>query len=423
MTGEVRHEEWHPLIPEERVARILFSRPGYSSLALVKEGKAWKVDTLSGVTADGQKIQALIERLNGLKAELRAEGEDLYDRFSISDQKAFHVQVLDAAGSAIVDFYMGSQRAGQGVFIRLAGQSKIYFAPDDLPAALGLFADIDRAGPQGLFFADLKLVPESFEQIQRFETAAWINSKKETRATLERASVAPGADWKIVDGSWKFSIGADKVEAYLTRVVGAHAESIAVNIPEFKNESEMMLRDERGKVVRLLFSKAKTGWLMKRENSPVVFEVSNGVYEDLQAEDAHFITDNPLQFQLDDAYAVELIHEGKTEKFTKESGWASAVAIVDAAMRLRFLSFERGVSAQDLSVLPPTHQMRVIYSGKQPVEIGFYLTDAKLTEIKTVISGQTQVFKVSRDFFDSIFVPVTPPAAEPDAVPNANLNS
>ncbi len=412
MTGEVRHEEWHPLIPEDRAARILFSRPGYSALALVKEGKAWKVDTLSGVTADDQKVKALIDGLNGVKAELRADGKDLYERFSISDQKAFRIQVLDSAGSAIVDFYMSSQRAGQGVFIRLAGQSKIYFAPDDLPAAFGLFADIDLAGPQGLFFADLKLVPDSFEQIQRFETAKWTNGKKITLATLERASTAPGTAWKILDSSWSFPVGADKIEAYLTRVVGAHAESIAVNIPEFKNAYEMMLRDENGKVLRLTFSKAKSGWLMRRENFPVVFEVSDEVYSDLQAQDAQFISDNPLQFQVDDANSVDLIHDGKTEKFSKESGWASAVAIVDAATKLRFLGVEPDITSKDLLVLPPTHQLRVMHPGTEPIEMSFYLTDPKLTEIKTVISGQPQVFKVSREFFDSIFVPSPNPKGD-----------
>ena len=167
--GDVRHEEWHPMIPQDQAARILFSREGHSTLALAKEGKAWKVETLSGVNADSQKVGELLSQMNQLKAELRAEGESLYERFGISDQRSFRIQILNASGMAMVDFWIAEHRAGRGVFIRLAGTKKIYFVADDIPALFGLFTDLEQAGPQPLFFADLKLVPEDFESIQRFD--------------------------------------------------------------------------------------------------------------------------------------------------------------------------------------------------------------------------------------------------------------
>ncbi len=411
-TGEVRHEEWHPLIPQENVARVLFSRPGHPALTLVKDAGEWKVEELSGVSADKQKVQALLTQLGQFKAELRAEGQDLYARFGVTDQDAFRIQVLDAKNSAIVDFFMGSRRAGNGVFIRLPGQAKIYFVPDDLPALFGLYADLDQAGPQPVFFADLRLVPESFEQIQRFEIAEFRNGKKETRAVLERPSLEAGTPWHFLSKVWKFSVGHEKVEDYLARVFGAHAENITVDAPAFKNEMEIMLRDERGKVLRLQFSKASGGWLVRREGSAPVYEISETVFQDLKSEDVAFAEENPFGLKLGDGSTVELIHDGRKETFSPQSGESSAIAIMDAAMKIRFLATVPEIHAQDLSVLPPTHQLKITSPGKPAFEIKFYVPDPKAEQIKTVISGYDPVFIVNRAFFESIFIPEKAPPAE-----------
>lgn len=412
VSGVVHREEWQPQISEEKVARILFSRPGFSNLALVKEGKDWKVESLSGVSANTQNVKTLLTQLNQMKAELRAEGDGLYERFGISDANAFRIQIFDAGSQALVDFFMGSQRSGQGVFIRLNGKAKIYFTPDDIPALFGLFSGLDHVGPEPLFFADLRLVPEAFEQIQRFETAEYQDGKKIDLAVLERPSTVAGTPWKFLSPAWKFSVDPEKVEEYLTRITGAHAENITTDVTDFKIAYEIMLRDARGKVLRLEFSKAEKGWLARRENSKVVFEVSKPTFEDFRTQDARFTEKNPLHFQIDDESTVELIHGSKTETFSKASGWPSAAAILDAASRLSFLSVVREVSAKDLSILPPTHQLRVTRAGSPAIEISFYVTDPKQTEIKSVISGQDFVFVVSRDFFESIFVPATPPKEE-----------
>ncbi len=421
-SGEVRREEWQPFISADQAAKIIFSREGHATVGIVKEGKGWKVETLSGVSADSHKMNELLTQLNQLKAELRAEGESLYERFGIADKQAFRIQILDSAGAAIVDFLMGEHRAGKGVFIRLSGKTKIYFTPDDLPAIFGLFADLEQAGPPPLFFADLKLIPEGFEQIQRFDVTETRSGKDSSLAALERPSIEAGTPWKFVSGVWKFSPGHEKVEEYLARLLSAQAVNIAMNVPAFKTEMEIMLRDIRGKVLRLQFSKSGSKWLVKRApvenfqrqnmNEDPVFEVSELVFDDLKTEDARFVAENPLHFNLDEENTVELIYDGKTERFSKTSGWPSAAALLDAASRLEFTGLDKGVTAKDLSVLPPTHRLRVMREGKAPIEMGFYLTNPDLTEIKTVISGQDPVFKVSRAFFDDIFVPAAAPPKE-----------
>ena len=133
--GDVRREEWHPFIPPDKAAKIVLSREGHAALTLAKEGTRWRVETLSGVRANSHRVTQLLDQLNQLKAELRAEGESLYERFGIADKQSFRIQILDATGKAIVDFWMGEQRAGRGIFIRLAETKKIYFVADDLPAA------------------------------------------------------------------------------------------------------------------------------------------------------------------------------------------------------------------------------------------------------------------------------------------------
>ena len=70
--------------------------------------------------------------------------------------------------------------------------------------------------------------------------------------------------------------------------------------------------------------------------------------------------------------------------------------------------------AKDLSSQKPSHELRVSSQGKAIAEIRFYVPDLQAAEMKAVITGYDFVFKVSRDFFETIFVPATPPS--PDAV-------
>lgn len=410
-----KHEEWHPFVPKENVSRILFSKAGSPDLQLLKEGETWKVETLSGVQADSQKIAELMNLLNEVKAEIRAEGEELYPRFGVTDQESFRIQILNAEGGAIIDFFMGAKRAGKGVFIRLPGKAKIYSVAEDLPTLFGLFGDLGKSRPLPIFFADLRLVPETFEQIQRFETTQFQEGNKKTLAALERPSTEAGTPWKFLSENSKFSVSPEKVEDYLSKIIATQAENIAVGASIPKVEYEIMLRDGRGKVLRLEFSKQGQHWLVRRENTAFVFEISSRVFEDLQTEDIHFAIDNPLQIRIDEASTVELVEGKKTETFSKESGWPSAAAIMDAASRLQFLSVVPDVQAKDLAEIPPTHQLHISQPGVPAVDLHFYFTSPELTEIKTVVSGQDAVFLVSRAFFDSIFVPATPPVSEKPA--------
>jgi len=407
-----QREEWRPLIPAERIKKISFSKSGGSAAVLEREPGGWKVQTLSGADADTQKINILLGALSGLKAELRAEGEELYGRFGVAENQAFRLQLWDDADGAVLDFYMGAKRAGQGVFIRLPGKPKIYFVPEELPAFFGLFGDLEASQPLPIFFTNLRLVPESFEQIQRFEVTEFKNRKKVPLAVLERPVTGPGTPWQFVAARGGFLPGFNKIESYLGRLIGAHAENIADSSGGFETEMEIMLRDDRGKVLRLEFSrrfsaegKGQARWLARREKTAPIFEVSNWVFEDLKTDDARLVEANPLQIQIDETYLVELKDEKRTEVFSKNSGWPSAAAILDALSRLAFVGMDAEISAKDLAVLPPTHRVKIMRLNVPMAEIGFYVTSPGQREIKAVISGQDMVYLVSRAFFESIFIP------------------
>ena len=97
----------------------------------------------------------------------------------------------------------------------------------------------------------------------------------------------------------------------------------------------------------------------------------------------------------------------ETENFSKASGWPSAAAILDAAAKMQLLSFESGSVSEK-----PSHEFRILRQGKPTVEVRFYVSDLQAPEMKAVISGYDFIFKVSRNFFESIFVPAAPPQEE-----------
>ncbi|HCM43293.1 MAG TPA: hypothetical protein DIS66_08305 [Candidatus Omnitrophica bacterium] len=421
--GEHRREVWKPLIPVDQAARISFSKPGHPPLSLSRDASGWKIDSLSGVAGDTQKVNEILNQVNQIQAEWRAEGEEYFERFGVAENQAFRLKILTADGSAMVDFYIGIKRSGKGVFIRLSDKSKIYFVAEDWPALFGLYADLEPAIPLPIFFADLRLVPETFEQIRRFELMEGAAGKKSTIAALERPSAEAGTPWAFVANFGSFSPGFEKVEDYLAKLTGAHGENIVTVPGVWKPEFEITVRDEKGKLLRLVFAKSGAAaeklerWFVRREGSPQTFEVSSLVVDDLKIEDAELIEDNPLHIEIDPGYAVELQDEKRTEVFSHSSGWPSAAAVLDALSRLRFLTKETGITALDLQDLPPTHRVKIKRLNVDVAELSFYVSDPKLQEIKTLISGQEAVFVVSREFFETIFISESVPPADDSAVP------
>lgn len=126
-----------------------------ATVHLVRKDAIWDVADRAGYPADQPKVHTLTTALTELRlAEPRTSNPDDYARLGVEDAQGKDanstlVRVLDANGGAIAELILGHVRtgahgAGDGVYVRRAGEAQAWLADGKLAASGDVMEWLDR---------------------------------------------------------------------------------------------------------------------------------------------------------------------------------------------------------------------------------------------------------------------------------------
>jgi len=188
-----------------------------SMTVLKRRNGVWFVSGDSGeFPAKQERVDDLFSLL-GLKANypVRATSSEGIERLALTEEKASRIVVRGGAGLPLLDLLIGGADAlGREVYLRRAPWNQIYSAEDKFSYFINLKTDS---------WYDLRLFPEelSVDSIQQVEV-----SFPDEAYILRRS----GRGWIIVGK--EDALDANRVEAFLKRLLEAEADSFAQNAPE-----------------------------------------------------------------------------------------------------------------------------------------------------------------------------------------------
>jgi len=184
---------------------------------LKRRSGVWFVSGDSGeFPAKQERVDDLFELL-GRKANypVRSSSSEGIERLALTEESAYRITVRGGAGLPLLDLLVGSADAlGREVYLRRAPWNQIYSAEDSFSYFLGLKANS---------WYDLRLFPAelSVDSIQQVEV-----SFPDEAYILRRS----GRGWIIIGK--EDALDANRVEAFLKRLLEAEADSFAVSAPE-----------------------------------------------------------------------------------------------------------------------------------------------------------------------------------------------
>ncbi len=175
------------LVPEGTVAgtaRLEIVREGREGEActLVREGERWQVATRDDAPVEAEHLQRLLDAVDGLVGEQRAEDATLLPDFQLAGEGVTDLLFLGEDGSELLRLRVGKRgpRVNRS-FVRIGDGDVAWLAHAGLHSALGIHGHGDRPFDPD-FFIDLHLFGVEAEQVLGVATeglSAWSIARAE----------------------------------------------------------------------------------------------------------------------------------------------------------------------------------------------------------------------------------------------------
>ncbi|MSR78061.1 MAG: DUF4340 domain-containing protein [Candidatus Omnitrophica bacterium] len=300
---------------------------------VVKIGEAWKVKSILNARADKSKIEEFLKELKAAKGELRAKDKTLLKDFGIADDQAYQVTLKGADQKILLDLRIATKKAGRSIFIRRTGSDAIFMTPADVFGKMGVYGDPATEQINNSFWADTSLVDVSPDKVEGIEITHYQKNKAMLHGGVIRQLSPKDAskkEWHFLREGIPFLPDAVKIKSFLDSFKSWRAS--AVLEPDKnkdygfgKQEWTMTLRLEGDQIITInagTTEQEKHLTYMRVSSEPVVFQMASYFYENLDADDSRFFSDNP--FEMDAAKTKSLIvnaDKKRWEVHPKEKTW------------------------------------------------------------------------------------------------------
>lgn len=276
---------------------------------LERDGDNWRIDSLYNAPGNAETINKFLDDLLGLRGEPRATGdtEEKLASFALTDKEAFHIQAFKAdEESPVVDVLFGKSADFRTVFLRKAGDSKVFVEAANLRRDAGVSDTDEGATPKQEKWLQTKLLelqdkgitklalnyPDKELVLTREEVP--VEPKPQEGEAEGEAAPAPKPEptykWVLSQGGFTKEINEQEVKTLLTRFANLAVTNVAD--PARKAELgfeqplfSLTISREEGDDIVLLGGKDKPGgdtYIQRVGSTPeLIYQISKYNFEQI----------------------------------------------------------------------------------------------------------------------------------------------
>jgi hypothetical protein len=308
--AELTTEEYVPLnlsFESPSVSQIEIGKGKDPKTVQIKKNEAggWVLPTFLGARANEKKIQDLFKAIPETKGELRAKDKALFADFGLTEDKAYRIAFLDAAGKPLFELLLGPKIPQYAsVFLRKADSDQVFYAGADLFEKIGIYEDPEKVSPQSDTWANLVLTEPKADLIDAVEIQRTVGGKK-TVVTHVRRETDPNdlskKWWKYERPGVPFAPDAAKIKQFF-KVFETSPASKALD-PKAKDYGfavspwQMKLHQDNGQEILITAGAedpATQAIYIQVSGEPVVFLLPKYYFNNLDVDDSKFFGENPL---------------------------------------------------------------------------------------------------------------------------------
>ena len=189
---------WERLVPDSLRAEAISGLDLYQGsqpdqvLSLRRQGDGWRVASYFNAPVRPDRIESLLEHIDGLEGELRADRTELMGEFDLEEEQALHLRVYtdDAAEPAL--HLLAGRGARRSGFVRLLDDSRVYNVDLNLHSMAGLWGENLGNAPAAETWLQLRLNDIPSEEVAAVELESPRGHFRFSR--LEPAEAAEGEE-------------------------------------------------------------------------------------------------------------------------------------------------------------------------------------------------------------------------------------
>ncbi len=414
-----------------QVETVRFKR-GEEIEEMQKKDNVWVLASQWGSHANGDRVEALLEQLGGLRGEMRSSDPALLTDYGLQDEAAIRVELLDKEGKPVFEMLVGTgSPEGRVSFVRKAGSSEVYVIDRPLLEALG--AKAVQGQPfswEAGFWNDLRLLKKgTVESVQGVQFARDGSSKgasfglvkKETGTDQEKKTF-----WAFEQEGPAFEPDSQKVEDLLQMIAGTQALRALDPAGSYGMDKpllEVTLILQGGDTVKYKISEAggeTKNYYLQTSEDPAVFEIALYHVKRLDVWQRHFFKDNPLGFESEDVQEALIRHEGQ-ERFLGQTE-DKKESLQKIAAVLKDMDYDAAVAKDGALPDPAPYQIEIHGKDEKKWILEFSESsagDKRLFRVK----GDPRIFSLPETSFKALFSALEEPGKAPapqapaDAVP------
>ncbi len=177
----------------------------------------WVLESRLGLKVRKEAVDSILNTLNNLKGEKRAEAKAVFSDFQIQDNESAHLILAGADGKALTHLVISFKKLnGNQNFIREFNSEKVMLANRDILNVIGLPERTAKC--DGNFFADYRIFSFDINSVNKIELTG----------SRIRPSVLAKTDslWNFEPADKKSSPDLPKVNEYLQNISTFYAQDI-----------------------------------------------------------------------------------------------------------------------------------------------------------------------------------------------------
>ena len=198
---------WERLVPDSLQAKAITGVDLYQGsqpdqvLSLRRQADGWQVTNYFNAPVRPGRIESLLEQIDGLEGELRADRAELVGEFDLEEQQALHLRVYTHDETEPALHLLAGKGARRSGFVRLLDDSRVYNVDLNLHSMAGLWGENLGNPPEAQTWLQLRLNDIPSEEVAALELESPRGHFRFSRAASEDSEAA--GDGEEAERVWR----------------------------------------------------------------------------------------------------------------------------------------------------------------------------------------------------------------------------
>ena len=336
---------WERLVPDSLQVEAISGVDLYQGsqpdqvLSLRRQGDRWQVPSYFNAPVRPSRIESLLEQIDGLEGELRADRAELLDEFDLEPEQALHLRVYTDDETEPALHLLAGRGGRRSGFVRLQDDPRVYNVDLNLHSMAGLWGETLGNAPAAETWLQLRMNNIPSEEVAGLELESPRGHFRFSRTQPEDTEAVEGEAeakplWRVEVPDVDYEVSQQRLDRLAVAlgtlrgddvVDGSKAAEYGLADSVYRAALTVQSGDEAARQVAMRFGHEIPGMeegtrYTSLEGSDTVYAVPGWSFRQLFPKGKSMLRLPGLRLQKDDVQQIALYSDGHTVRLSRAAG-------------------------------------------------------------------------------------------------------